>query len=68
MFRCFHCGSKAVLWDQDFSFSDCCYDGDGIVSFFHCTECDADYECRIKFDEPEDAVTPDTKEVDDGAF
>ena len=55
MFTCFHCGSKNVLWDQDFGFDDCGYDGDGLVQFFHCENCNAFIEYRIPFDEPDEA-------------
>lgn len=33
MYECFHCLTRAVIWDSDFSFEDFGYEGDGIV---HC--------------------------------
>ena len=41
MYHCFHCGKKAVIWDNDYSFEDYCLEGEGIVHELHCTECGA---------------------------
>ena len=46
-FECFHCLSRGVMWDSDFSFEDFGYDGDGIVHVLHCTECGARIEYRV---------------------
>ena len=46
-FECFHCLSRGVIWDSDFSFEDYGYDGDGIVHVLHCTECGAGIEYRV---------------------
>ncbi len=46
-FECFHCLSRGVIWDSDFSFEDYGYDGDGIVHALHCTECGAQIEYRV---------------------
>lgn len=54
MYECFHCGERAVIWDSDFSFEDCGYDGDGIIHFCHCTNCGADIEYRISLGSKED--------------
>ena len=40
-FECFHCLSRGVIWDSDFSYEDYGYDGDGVVHVLHCTECGA---------------------------
>ena len=55
MFECFHCGCRSVIWDSDFTFDDCGYEGEGLVQFLHCTSCGAEIEYRISFekDEPE---------------
>ena len=37
MYECFHCGVRAVIWDSDFTFEDCGYEGEGLVHFCHCT-------------------------------
>lgn len=31
MYECFHCCKRTVIWDNDFSYEDMGYDGDGIV-------------------------------------
>lgn len=54
MYECFHCGCRAVIWDSDFSFDDCGYEGDGIVQFLHCTHCGAEIEYRIPFSDEEE--------------
>lgn len=54
MYECFHCGCKSVIWDNDFSFEDFCYEGDGIVHVCHCTNCNAEIEYRISLDEEDE--------------
>lgn len=41
MYECFHCGERSVVWDNDFSYEDYGYEGDGIVHECHCTHCGA---------------------------
>ena len=47
MYECFHCGHRSVIWDNDFSFEDFCYEGEGIVQICHCMHCGAEIEYRI---------------------
>ena len=47
MYECFHCGKRAVIWDNDFTIDEMGYDGDGIVHICHCTNCGAEIEYRI---------------------
>lgn len=54
MFECFHCLCRTVVWDSDFSFEDCGYEGEGIVQFLHCENCGAEIEYRIPFDNDEE--------------
>lgn len=51
MYECFNCTEKSVVWDADYSFEDCGYEGEGIVHFCHCASCGAEIEYRIKFGE-----------------
>ena len=51
MYECFHCGQITVVWDNDYSFEDLGYDGDGIVHMCHCTNCGAEIEYRIALEE-----------------
>ena len=44
--KCWHCNTE-VIWDCDYDFDDIGYDGYGIVSVFHCPNCEAEYECRL---------------------
>lgn len=59
MYECFHCCTKGVIWDNDFSFEDFGYEGEGIVHCCHCANCGAEIEYRIRTDveEEEDAGT-----------
>ena len=50
-YECFHCLQHTVVWDNDFSFEDCGYEGDGIVHILHCVYCGAEIEYRIPFEE-----------------
>lgn len=47
MYECFHCGKRAVIWQNDFSFDEMGYEGDGIVHICHCSNCGAEIEYRI---------------------
>lgn len=53
MGECFHCGSRSVIWDRDYTFDDYGYDGDGIVQICHCKKCGAEIEYRIHFGKSE---------------
>ena len=48
MYECFHCGARAVIWDNDFDFEDYGYEGTGIVHVCHCTNCGAEIEYAVK--------------------
>lgn len=53
MYECFHCGERAVIWDNDFSFEDYGYDEDGIIHECHCTNCGAEITYAISFSDDE---------------
>ena len=54
MYECFHCGSRSVIWDSDFTFEDMCREGQGIVHLCHCTNCGAQIEYYIPCDDGEE--------------
>ena len=56
MYECFHCGHRTVIWDADFDFEDCGYDGDGIVQILHCTHCGAEIQYAIPLEYKEDDI------------
>ena len=41
MYECFHCLSRSVVWDNDYTFDDYGYEGEGIVHECHCANCGA---------------------------
>lgn len=51
MYQCFHCLQYTVIWDNDFSFEDFGYEGEGIVQVCHCANCGAEIEYRLSYDE-----------------
>lgn len=53
-YRCFHCQENTVAYDNDFSFEDCGYCGDGIVHFLHCTNCGAIIIYKVPLDNEDD--------------
>lgn len=53
MYECFHCLSKSVIWDSDFTFEDFGYDGEGLVQICHCENCGAEIEYRISLSDDE---------------
>lgn len=46
-YQCFHCLSQAVIWDNDFTFEDYGYEGEGIIHVCHCANCGAEIEYKI---------------------
>lgn len=46
-FDCFHCGGSNVIWDNDFSFEDYGYEGEGIMHVLHCPDCGATIEYYV---------------------
>ena len=48
--KCWHCGSD-FIWGGDFDFEDYGHEGDGIVSNFSCSNCQATAEVRLPFGE-----------------
>lgn len=54
MYECFHCGSCGVIWDNDFSFEDFGYEGEGVVHVCHCCNCGAHIEYYISLDDDDD--------------
>lgn len=53
MYECFHCGCRTVIWDNDFTFEDFCYEGEGIVHVLHCCNCGAEIEYSIPIPDEE---------------
>jgi DNA-directed RNA polymerase subunit RPC12/RpoP len=54
MWKCFICGNDTVFWDTDLDTQDLGICVEGIVSYFRCSECGADYEVlRISENEEE---------------
>ncbi len=53
MYECFHCCTKSVIWDSDFTFEDMGYEGEGIVHCCHCTKCGAEIEYRVALTDEE---------------
>lgn len=51
---CYNCGHDSVIWQCDYSFSDCGMEGEGIVSVWACPNCGAEI----------DVIIPDRKEED----
>lgn len=51
--KCYLCGGE-VIWQFDFMFDECGYEGDGIVSFYTCRDCGADIEVRKTIGEETD--------------
>ena len=54
MYECFHCGKKAVIWDNDFTFEDYGEEGEGIIHVCHCTNCGAEIEYMVPISNAEE--------------
>ncbi len=44
--NCWHCNTE-IIWGGDHDYKDYGYEGKGIVSNFHCPNCQSEYECRL---------------------
>jgi hypothetical protein len=54
MFKCFICGEDGCIWNSDFSYEEVHQeDIEGVVSFFSCPNCGAEYEVTQIFEEEE---------------
>ena len=53
MYECFHCGSRAVIWDADFDYDDYGMEGQGIIHECHCTHCGARITYFVSCDDEE---------------
>lgn len=42
MYECFHCLSRSVIWDCDYTFEDFGLEGEGLVQCCHCVNCGAE--------------------------
>lgn len=63
MYECFHCGQRSVYWQNDFTFGDYGYEGEGIVHICHCGNCGADIEYYVPYNNDDDN-TNDNKETE----
>ena len=50
-YHCMKCGSDKVIWECDYDYSDFGYEGEGIVSCYHCQNCGADIRYEETFTE-----------------
>lgn len=68
VYECFHCLHRAVIWDADFSFEDYCLEGEGLIHVLHCSNCGAEIEYSISFEDEEYEIEydPDNENVDKG--
>lgn len=51
MYECFHCLTRSVVWDADFSFEDYGIEGEGLINHCHCTNCGAEIEYYVPITE-----------------
>lgn len=54
VYECFHCLNKSVIWDNDYTFEDLGYDGNGLVHLCHCASCGAEIEYRIPMEDDDE--------------
>ena len=59
MYECFHCCTRSVIWDSDFTFEDGGMEGNGIVHFCHCANCGAQIEYYIPIPDEEEGEGQD---------
>lgn len=57
MYECFHCLSKSVIWDSDFSFEDYGIEGEGLVHICHCCNCGAEIQYFVSLEDSDKSKT-----------
>lgn len=50
---CWYCGGR-LIWDSDFNYDEVHGEGEGIVTFMHCSKCGANVEYSQRTDEEEE--------------
>lgn len=53
MLECPHCKKTKLVWQADFDFSDYGYEGEGIVSEYICSNCNARVKIEVPLEEDE---------------
>ena len=53
MFECFHCGERAVIWQNDYAFDDYGIEGEGVVHDLRCSNCGAVITYEVPVDDSE---------------
>ena len=51
--QCWHCKSE-LIWGGDHNYEDYGKEGEGIVSNFHCPDCESYYECYLPLGNQDD--------------
>lgn len=51
--RCWWC-RELLCWDSDFNYDEVHGEGEGIVTFLHCTGCGAEVMYSLRDDDPDD--------------
>ena len=54
MYECFHCGTRAVVWNGDFNSEDYGYPEGGIIHELTCNNCGAEIQYLILPEEEEE--------------
>ena len=44
---CWYCGGQ-LIWDSDFNYDEVFGEGEGIVTFLHCTDCGAEVRYSLE--------------------
>ena len=47
--KCWYCGSP-LIWDADFNYDEVYGEGNGIVTYLHCSSCGAECEFSLRDD------------------
>lgn len=50
---CWYCGGR-LIWGSDFNYDEVFGEGEGIVTYLHCTECGAEVQYSKRDDEEEE--------------
>lgn len=65
MDKCPNCGSDKMCWQNDFSFEDFGYEGDGIVSIWSCLDCETEVYIAVPIKESDAKETSERKLTDE---
>ena len=62
---CWHCNGE-LIWQSDIDYEDVYHDGEGIITYLMCSNCDAHIEYTIRFNNEGEVLNDDRDRESNG--